>query len=288
MEKQFYIDEIRKNYPNLKFKKIKIIDEGWNNTIVKLDNRFIFRFAKTDNLFPLKDEIRFLDYFSKFSPLEVPKYIYVPERVNFAGYKMIKGDSLEFSKYHKLSPHQQKQIQSGLAKFLNAVHSIPLKTARKFKIKNAWVFADAVKKAKKRAKIVAKKLSPGDKKKLSEYLDKLSQSRHSYVKSVMHQDFYEAHILYDFDKHKLAGIIDFSDVQIGDRAIDFRELWFYGKEFMDNIFNFYGSNDKSLRQRSWDWYIIISIDLMYYGITKEKKYWKQGYQIIKEKVSSVW
>lgn len=274
------LNQIKKNFPQLKFKNVRIIDKGWNNTIVKLDDKIVFRFAKTDNMFPLKNEIKFLDYFSKFSPLSIHQYTFTPKSTGFAGYRMIKGESLEFHKYHKLSPNEQKQIQIDLAQFLKAIHSIPLKTARRLNVRNAWLFSDALKQAKKRAKIVVKTLDQKEKIKLSRYLNTLSKSKHLYQKSVMHQDFYEAHILYDFDLHRLTGIIDFSDVQIGDRAIDFRELWFYGKEFMDNIFKFYHSKDKSLRRRSWDWYIIISIDLMYYGITKDKKYWKQGHQIL--------
>lgn len=280
MEKEFYINEIRKNFPNLEFKGMEVIDKGWNNTIVKLDDKVIFRFPKTDNLFSLKDEVKFLDYLNEFSSLRIPKYKYISKNNDFAGYEMISGEPLETDKYHKLSPNQQKQIQIGLAEFLKVIHSIPLKKARQLKVKDAWTFMDALKKAEKRAEAIAKKLNSDEKKKLSVYLNKLSQSKHLYKKSVIHQDFYEAHILYDFVKNKLTGIIDFSDVQIGDKAIDFRELWFYGKDFMDNIFKHYSSNDQTLRQRSWDWHVIISIDLMYYGITKGEGYWKRGYQLL--------
>ena len=48
MNKQFFIKQIRQNFPSLKFKKLSVINHGWNKTVIVMDHKTVFAFPKND------------------------------------------------------------------------------------------------------------------------------------------------------------------------------------------------------------------------------------------------
>ena len=57
------------------------------------------------------------------------------------------------------------------------------------------------------------------------------------------------------DKKSISGIIDFSDRREDDPAIDFCELWGYGREFVLEVYKHYkGPKDKDFLKRSIMYY----------------------------------
>jgi aminoglycoside phosphotransferase (APT) family kinase protein len=70
-------------------------------------------------------------------------------------------------------------------------------------------------------------------------------------KVFLHGDIYSTHLLWD-SKDKKLGLIDFSDMNIGDPAFDFAELYEYGQEFIEQVYKLYkGPKDDSFLERAW-------------------------------------
>ncbi|MEK9178969.1 MAG: phosphotransferase, partial [Patescibacteria group bacterium] len=57
--------------------------------------------------------------------------------------------------------------------------------------------------------------------------------------SIIHADIAPEHIIINPETHRLSGIIDFGDVEIGDPAYDFAFLGRYGKEFLEKVYETY-------------------------------------------------
>jgi len=70
-------------------------------------------------------------------------------------------------------------------------------------------------------------------------------------KCLAHCDLYLHHLLLNPRHKQLEGVIDFSDMCIDDPALDFSELWFYGRGFVELVYkNYNGPKDKEFLRRS--------------------------------------
>ena len=127
MNKAGLISKLRKEFPEVKFMRVKLVTMGWDHDVLVLDDKFIVRFAKarlSKNSFAR--EINFLKEFSKISNLKVPNYTLLSHDKSFGGYEMIKGRVLTPKMYHRLSLKKKQKVVQDLARFLNILHSIPL------------------------------------------------------------------------------------------------------------------------------------------------------------------
>ena len=71
---------------------------------------------------------------------------------------------------------------------------------------------------------------------------------------LVHGDVYEDHLLLDAATGTL-GLIDFSDLAVGDPAIDLAELLDYGRPFLEDVAHRYGGGaalvDRAIRYARW-------------------------------------
>jgi aminoglycoside 2''-phosphotransferase len=285
MNKQFFIKQIKNNFPDLKFKKSDIIDHGWNKTVIVLDDKIVFTFPKNKEAkSKFRAELEILPKLSKKITLPIPNFQYIPADISFAGYDFVTGEPLTIKNFKKLNSRQQNKIAKQVSDFLNELHTFSATKAKKYGVSLAWSEKDARSYYSDQAETVYKKLSSNDSKLLLSIFDANCNGKikTDFKKTVVHQDLTSDHILFDKNTKQVCGIIDFGDIQISDPAVDFSKLWEYSEKFVDKVLSGYQSQDKQLKSRSYKWYIYQCIGNMYCGITmKRKDYWQKGYGLLK-------
>ena len=92
MTKRRYLNLIAEYFPDVAHGKVRFIRHGWDNDVLILDERLVFRFPKRSKYFRrFKAETRFLRHMrGKFS-VAVPDYVYLPDDLGFGGYPIIRG-----------------------------------------------------------------------------------------------------------------------------------------------------------------------------------------------------
>jgi len=285
MNKQFFIKQIKNNFPDLKFKKSEIIDHGWNKTVIVLDARIVFSFPKNKEAqSKFRAELEILPTLSKKITLPIPSFHYIPADKSFAGYNFVSGEPLTLRNFKKLNTSQQNKIAKQVSDFLNELHAFSVTNTKKYGVSPAWSEKDARSYYSNQAETVYKKLAPKDRELLKSIFEAYCNIRikNDLKKTVVHQDLTSDHILFDKNTNKVCGIIDFGDIQISDPAVDFSKLWEYSEKFVDKVLSGYRSKDKQLKSRSYRWYIYQCIGNMYCGITMNRKdYWQKGYGLLK-------
>lgn len=94
-----FIFEISKNFPDIIIKKYYRIDTGWMNRIIIVNDDTVFRFPRTGaGIKMLASELKLLSLL-KGAPVKLPEYKFIHmEEPYFAGYKIIRGDTLDNAK----------------------------------------------------------------------------------------------------------------------------------------------------------------------------------------------
>ena len=90
--------------------------------------------------------------------------------------------------------------------------------------------------------------------------------------AIVHGDLVGEHILVDLSGSRLAGIIDFGDVALGDPAQDLLGLWSYGADAVTRVIDGYdpGRNDPGLLRRSRNHFIRYRIDDLFECLDRGK------------------
>ena len=204
-------------------------------------DEWLFRFPKYDEVsLNLDKEVALLPTVSSSVELAIPNFEYVGKIMGrtYVGYRMIKGKVLSPKTYATLPRESQKRLTSQLAKFLDALHSIPLSIAKSAGVTTndmARTYKDELFAARE---FIFPQLSKTQQSLISSwYEDYLSNEENfDYECRLLHADLSEEHILFDEKKAELVGIIDFGDLVISDPAYEFKFLFEeYGLGFVKDI-----------------------------------------------------
>lgn len=289
MNKQHYLQQIKNNFPQLKFSKSRLITSGFDDDVIILDEKIVFSFPKQklDCAEKFQKELNVLPLLNKVVTLPIPNFIYIPKDKSFAGYKYIAGIPLTNKILKTLSPQKKEICAKQIALFLSQLHSFPTSKAKKNGVTQAWVEQDARDHYTKRAQVVFRHLDydfTSLKNLLATYPLKPTKKL-----SLTHQDLTSDHILFNSKTRKINGIIDFGDLEIADPAIDLSKLWDYGEEFLDMMLSHYTTKDKDIKERSLRWWIYHNINLVEFGYEKKidsmiKRGYSQLQKIIKNQV----
>ena len=252
-----YLAKIRNEFPDIKWNKFKYLTHGWDNNVIVLDQKIVFRFPKSDQyLKRFKSELKMMKFLDGKFDLKIPKYEFVSSNKDFGGYQMIKGVEMTASRFKRLNKKQKELIAVQLGKFLTQMHKTPVKFAKKIGYKEEkggyWWSKENTKNI---FSAIQKTLLPRLTKKEvvwieNEFKNYLSLQFPSKI-TVIHSDFAADHILINPKTGKLEGIIDFSDIELGDAALDFSGLWTYGTELVKQVMDNYDRpKDKDFLERS--------------------------------------
>jgi len=255
MKKAELVRKIRQEFPELKWKKAVHNVEGWDHYVLILDNKYVFRFPrKADYRSQLFSEISLLKYLKGKINFQIPDYKFIAKDKSFAGYEMIQGVQLKKNIFDHLPQATKDTVAKQLAQFFTAVHNVPPKIAKKFVMGHddpKKVYLDTVVKSKK---FVFPRIAKPYRQSLLDFFQKIKNIKFP-KKTLIHYDIYYTHILFDTNKKRLTGVIDFDDKNFEDPAVDFLELWYYGQDFVENVYKYYrGPKDQNFLARSHTYY----------------------------------
>lgn len=212
---------------NIDIHSIKIMKEGFDNTVYLINNHLLFRFPKRRIAIPLiKREITLLPILNSKLNLKIPRPLFIGKSCHhfnapFFGYEFLKGhNGSEIS----LTIDQYERLALDLGHFLKNLHSIKLKPYLLNHMKPIFDRADfsqTKNNLRERIRYCEQYYHLGIyKEKIKEiiYLAQYYQAE-KHALSLVHGDLYHRHLLFD-NNHILTGIIDWGDISMANRVAD--------------------------------------------------------------------
>lgn len=234
------LKKIAAEFPDLKSSTYRYIDEGWDHEIIILDEKIVFRFpADKEYTDKLKNEISVLKFLSSKVTARTPDYTFISKNYGFAGYKIIAGKQLAKPLFDCLQPHERTKIAKQLADFLSTIHALDVRQPVIISVSPSYLHNDQAlikSQAEHRLKPLLSAQDYSIVQRILIDIDDLLRQRLPTV--FTHNDIYSRHLLWDTVAKKL-GVIDFSDMCLGDPAVDFAELHEYGLDFVKEVYDYY-------------------------------------------------
>jgi aminoglycoside phosphotransferase (APT) family kinase protein len=256
--------KIHDEFPSLTWDTYKYIASGWDHEVIVLDNSIVFRFPN-DNEYraSLAIEIKVLRQLQTLVQASIPNYTFVARDMSFAGYPIVAGEALSKSRFYMLSETDREVIAKQLANLLSSLHMANDKGLDSSKVASSYMPNEQAEVKALASKHLPKALSKDDYRIVEVILEQVDDLLlKSNPISFIHGDVYSDHLLWD-EQHQKLGLIDFSDMSIADPAIDFAELYEYGKSFMEIVYQHYTApKDKTFLQRAWIYQRWIGVFMM--------------------------
>jgi aminoglycoside 2''-phosphotransferase len=219
--------EIVRVAPEFSAEPIAPLGEGMDSLAVLVGGAAVFRFAKHDDAAAgLRREIALLPRLARGLSLAIPRFQQVGEhsvtRLPFVGYALIQGEPLSPQLYQGLPGATRDGILGDLASFLTAVHAFPVEQAVDCGVVS-WGGRADFSETLQRARVDAFPLLDGAvrqrvESQLEAFLE--DHANFDYAPALLHADLWPEHVLFSRCLGRLAGVIDFGDVSIGDPDYD--------------------------------------------------------------------
>ncbi len=241
-------------FPDLHWSVSRYIDDGWDHEVVVLDERLVFRFPNHpyyDRMLAVEDRV--LAHLADRVSAAVPRISHRAPDGSFTGYPLLGGWPLDGEGFGRLEPADRAAMASSLGDLISAVHALPAPLRALVPVGDRAGDAAEVEE-------VARDRLPGmltraEFAQVERILDETRALTEVPVPLVpLHADLYEDHLLWDADSRRLA-VLDFSDMETGDPAVDFAEIGALGDEFRRAVLDAYrGDTDPGLldRARAWE------------------------------------
>ncbi len=255
-------EKIIEKYPEFKDSEFIEDNTGWANYVVKVDNKYIFRFPRNYPAYKvIKLEKQILVDLKRFE-IEVPNFIFscFEEEGPFVGYKMIEGEFFSKEKYEKLSKDKKEIFIKEMAVFLSNLHMLNPNNYKMQAFDCEKEYTNLYNDIKKYAyKIFNEKEREFTDKHFENYFS--NNNLQKFNNCLVHGDLSGDHIIFT---NNGVGIIDFGDVRVMDPAYDF--IWAYdvSEPLFDEIYKYYnGKKDNYFKYRIKEFY---RKNVPYYGI----------------------
>lgn len=211
------------------------MDEGWTNVVLEVNGKWIFRFVRDGSNMQLAVEKAFLPVFKERSPLPIPEIRY--SGANFIGYEKIEGVQFSESVFRSLRASERTMLAAALGGFLFSLHAVSFEhrhlTAAPFGGGDFW-----------------RELWPAASPRLKGHIRRAAEAYFrqaiprvksaAYRDTVTHSDFGTSNVLIDAARSRIAGVIDFGDIGIGDPATDFATFYRrFGRPFAEDMVDAY-------------------------------------------------
>src|SRR5690606_6897157 len=247
-----FVARIRETFPDLKFSRAKLFDEGHDNSAVILDATWVFRFPKHEaSRISFPYELRLLEALKQNTSVAVPDYRYVAPGSAFGGYRMLPGDVMRPSRFQALGRTDQEAVLLQIADLLSAIHALPPALLQRpdGSIPSYWVdprFSHGW--FQERKELFASVVDPDLVDAMARFYELPSPK--DPPSKLIHGDIQENHILLPKGGRQI-GVIDF-DLRLGAPAWDFGALWAWGDWAPRFVFQHYAfaAEDPDLLERS--------------------------------------
>ncbi|MFC4559001.1 phosphotransferase family protein [Virgibacillus kekensis] len=229
------LDFIKTSLPKLEINSVQINDEGWDNDILIVNQQLVFRFPKTEAIADkIHAEAALLEsLINKHLLIGLPVYHKLNDengKLKCVYYDYIDGAPLK-------SCHPDKKSAMILGDFLTRLHQInPAQTD--LKIERTYAFWENLFHSVQ--KEVFPLISNSEKEKIQAvftgFLDDYKACQQ--LDTIVHGDLTASNII--CKNREVTGVIDFTDAQIGDSAMDFAGFyWGWGPEFTHDVLAWY-------------------------------------------------
>lgn len=236
---------IQSRFPDFIVDDIHFVGEGSDFCAYAVNDIHLFRFgANRESVNRLAWEQYLLPRLQSDLKIALPQFQVICPMENrrpLCVYKMIKGKAFNREIYEKLSENSKLRVAKQLADFLTVLHSFPVDEAIACGVRERPPGEQSREFRREAKKIIYPKLSSQEIDNCEWWFDEcLNIEKSSYRPALIHGDLQDRHVLFDPDKESIAGIIDFSDIWIGDPDHDLNYLLReHGKDFMDKLFKWY-------------------------------------------------
>jgi aminoglycoside phosphotransferase (APT) family kinase protein len=217
---------IEAQFPELAPARVEPLAAGWDNTAFRVNGRLVFRFPRRQVAVPLLEaEVRLLPVLAPRLPLPVPVPGFVGRPTAayswpFAGYPLLPGRTACAA---TLDEGQRVAAAEPLGRFLAALHAVPASQAACHGAGPDPISrldpARRVARARENLDQFAARGFVEDARPLRAILDAAPDSYTARADTLVHGDLYARHLLVD-GENRLAGVIDWGDVHLGDPAAD--------------------------------------------------------------------
>ncbi|MGG3562128.1 phosphotransferase [Neobacillus rhizosphaerae] len=238
---------IEKQFSRLKPASLKVLGEGFDNSVFLVNNQYVFRFPRREiaaNL--IQTENRLLPVIEPLLPIPIPnpKFQGIPEGDYpwpFGGYEILPGKTPA-----RLTKEQRMQSVEPLARFLRTLHDFPVIEAQKLQvpydqlermniIKRMPMLASNIEKANQKGLIDQNAVEL-----LQSFLSTIEKPLEDDTKTLVHGDLHIRNMLVD-ENGRVSAVIDWGDTHIGHPAVDLSIAYsFLPAEGREQFFNLYG------------------------------------------------
>jgi aminoglycoside 2''-phosphotransferase len=234
MEEQLapYAAHIQAPYPALSVATVRRLGEGQNNDVLVVNGALIFRFPRyAQGIAALEREVTILRALQGRLPLAIPTPRYValtPRLVGrvFMGYPLLPGAPLEPTVLAHLDEAEVATLARGLGDFLRHLHQIRLEevlpgAAAQPDLRASW--ADLYARIQRH---LFPAMRPEARAWAAAHFETFLHSPQSRAISpvLTHGDLGVGNVLYEAQRHRVTGIIDFSGAGPQDAAVDLAAL----------------------------------------------------------------
>lgn len=244
---------IESQFPELKGADVKLLGNGFDNTVFQINDTYVFRFPRRPLAVGLiETEGRVLPELSRFISIPYPKPIFFGKPSNeypypFLGYVMVRGELPS-----NLTREQRIRAAKPFAYFLKSLHSFPVERALELGVKyDEMRKMDLSYRKPMLGELIEKLPALGFQEEyelVKDYLNKVEPFPCPEEKVFAHGDLHFRNVLVDEDGH-LAGIIDWGDMHVGHRSVDLSILYDYlTSEGREIFYEIYGEIDEETKK----------------------------------------
>ena len=245
---------VNEHFPDWTIRELRFCGQGSSFCTYALNQDYIIRCSRhRDSVRRLRWEERLLPKLQPQLQIAIPQFQYVGYMNNglpFCVYPMISGQPFEGKCYRRLSETEREKVVQQVAHFLKVLHDFPIEEAMTYSIPFREMMEYPV---RDMLRFVQRKLypqlNPTQQEKCQKWFDIYieNESDFSDQPSLIHGDLQPRHILFDEERGKIVGIIDFEDIRVSDPAHDLYYMYRnYGDDFWHRLLQRYSpSNLKS-------------------------------------------
>jgi aminoglycoside phosphotransferase (APT) family kinase protein len=218
--------------PSLAPARVELMGEGWDNTAYRVNGEWVFRFPRRSIAVPcIETEARVLPWLAPRLPFPIPTPVWFGRpaasyKWPFVGYRRLEG---RVASDVDLPDDARAALAVPLARFLRALHDVPLADARAWGTPpGLFDYLDGARLERLvrpgLADLVARRIITDATRWLHVLDAGLAALPLDGARVVVHGDFYSRHLLVD-DAGRMCGVIDFGDLHVDHPAVDLSSVW---------------------------------------------------------------
>lgn len=277
------LEAIHTAFPSLEWENSARIDEGWDHTVVMCHGcsgsdalghpDLVFRFpTDAQALAQLPREIAVLEHVATRVEAAVPRYTHVPDVPVFAGYPLVRGERLTPVLLAGLPPVERTRVAGQIGALLATLHVMDTTAPPLDLVPDSYQpenldFVRGIVEHDLPSRFTREELRTAH-----EICDEVAALQSTLLPRVfLHNDVYSRHLYWDRGSGPgRLGLIDFTDMCLGDPAVDFAELFGYGARFVEEVLAHYvGGIDQEFLDRAWTYQrfagLYMVVGHLYYG-----------------------